>query len=385
MDGEFMLIKNINIITPYEVLKDYGVIINDGVITKVDLEERLIDSNELVIDGQGNYLSPGFIDIHNHGNSGSDVMDGDENSLDKMGAYHLSNGITSYLGTVITSSYEDMVNAMKNMCNYNNKDDKAQLIGVHLEGPFFDKSKKGAQPEKYIKAPDLEEIKAILDITKDKMKMVSLAPELEGALEVIEYLSKKGVTAAVAHTNATYDQAIGGINAGITVATHLYNGMRSFNHREPGVIGAVLNDDRVFCEIIYDRYHLHDGAVHIALKMKGYDKIILVSDAMRAAGLPDGEYTLGIQKVNVVDGAARIESGNLAGSTLNLRQGVYNMIKYLNIPIHQVVKMASLNPAKAINMDDKLGSIDVGKRADLLLFDQDINIKKVILGGNVVF
>lgn len=380
-----MIIKNINIITPYKVLKDYGVIINDGVITEVDFEERLLDSNEQIIDGQGNYLSPGFIDIHNHGNSGSDVMDSDEDSLDKMGRYHLSNGITSYLGTVITSSYEDMVNAMKNICKYNNKNDKAQLIGVHLEGPFFDKSKKGAQPERYIKAPDLEEIKAILDITKDKMKMVSLAPELEGALEVIKYLSIKGVTAAIAHTNATYDQAIAGINAGITVATHLYNGMRSFNHREPGVIGAVLNDDRVFCEIIYDRYHLHDGAVHIALKMKGYDKIILVSDAMRAAGLPDGEYTLGIQKVNVVDGAARIESGNLAGSTLNLRQGVYNMIKYLNVPIHQVIKMASLNPAKAINMDDKLGSIEVGKRADLLLFDEDISIKKVILGGNVVF
>lgn len=379
-----MLIKNVNIITPYEVLRGYGVWIKDGKIQDIDLEENFQDI-EHIIDGEGQYLSPGFIDIHNHGNMGYDIMDSSEKALDEMGKYHLSNGVTSYLGTVITSSYEDMVKAMENINSYIDKEDKANIIGIHLEGPFFNLTKKGAQPEKHIKLPDLEEIKDILNITKDKMKMVSLAPELEGALDIIQLLKKKNIAVAMAHTNGTYEETKRGIDYGINIATHLYNGMRGFSHREPGVVGAALTDDRVYCEIIYDRVHLHDGAVKIALKMKGYDKIILVSDAMRAAGLEDGEYELGNQKVNVLSGAARLESGSLAGSTLNMQKAIYNMVHYLNIPIHEVVKMASLNPARAIFVDDSLGSIEVGKRADLILFDKDINISKVILGGKLVW
>ena len=161
--------------------------------------------------------------------------------------------------------------------------------------------------------------------------------------------------------------------------------MRSFNHREPGVIGASLLDNRVYCELIYDRIHLHDAAAKMALKMKGYDKIVLVSDAMMAAGLGDGEYLLGNQKVFVKDGAARLASGSLAGSTLNLKQAVYNMVKFLEVPIHEAVKMASLNPAKAINMGRELGSIRVGKRADLIIFDKNIDIKHTISGGNLIW
>lgn len=380
-----MLIKNVKIITPYEVLHGFGLKIKEDKIIDINLEDLLEDSGEEIIDGGGNYLSPGFIDIHNHGNSGYDVMDSTEEALDKMGEFHLSNGVTSYLGTIITSSYEDMIKAMENIAAYKNKFDKSNILGIHLEGPFFDIGKKGAQPEEFIRLPNLKDIENMIELSKGKMKMVSLAPELNGALQIIQKLKENNIAVAMAHTNSTFENAKRGIDFGITIATHLYNGMRSFSHREPGVIGASLTDDRVYCELIYDRIHLHDGAVQIALKMKGYDKIILVSDAMMAAGLDDGEYLLGNQKVYVKEGAARLASGNLAGSTLNLQQAIYNMVNFLDIPIHEVIKMASLNPAKAIKEDKELGSIEIGKIADLIIFDENITIKNAIMGGKLIW
>nr|WP_246566530.1 N-acetylglucosamine-6-phosphate deacetylase [Tissierella simiarum] len=388
MGGDYVktLIKNVNVVTPYEILYGFAVALDNSKIVNIDKEDQFNEENfNKVIEGKGNFLSPGFIDIHNHGNSGYDIMDSTEEALDAISDFHLKNGVTSYLGTVITSSYEDMIEAMKNIVNYKNKEDKAQIIGIHLEGPFFNIDKKGAQPAKHIKSPNLEEIENILKVAKDKLKMVSLAPELEGALDIINFLKNNDVTVAMAHTNATYEDSKKGIAHGITVATHLYNGMRSFSHREPGVIGASLTDDRVYCEIIYDRIHLHDAAVEIAIKMKGQDKIVLVSDAMRATGLADGNYELGGQKVIVKKGAARLESGNLAGSTLNLRKAVYNMVSKLNIPIHEAVRMASLSPAKAIKVDNYKGSIEIGKDGDLIIFDKDININTILVGGNVAW
>lgn len=379
-----LLFKNIKLITPYEVLHDYGVVINEGKIKNIDLEQNI--NTELinkVIDGKGQYLSPGFIDIHNHGNSGYDFMDATEEAIENISKYHFKNGVTSFLGTVLTQSYENMVDTVRNITEYK-KNTYSQLLGIHLEGPFFSLSKKGAQPEKYIKEADINFIKRIVDISGNKLKMVSIAPEKEGALELISYMTDNNITVSMAHSNATYDEAIKGINNGATIATHLYNGMRNFTHREPGIIGASLTNDRVFCEIIYDRIHLHDAAVEIALKMKTKDKIILVSDAMRAAGLNDGIYDLGGQEVIVKKGAARLKDGNLAGSTLNLRTAVYNMIKYLNVPVCDAVRMASLTPATAINIENKKGSIDIGKDADLILFDDDINIKIVVNAGNII-
>lgn len=373
------LIKNIRIITPYEVLHNYVVIISDGKIEAIESEQAInVKSIEKVIDGKGQYLSPGFIDIHNHGNSGYDFMDATEEAIYEIGQYHLKNGVTSYLGTIITQSYENMLRAAKNIADYKNKNNSASIVGIHLEGPFFSVDKKGAQPEEYIIEPYLDFVKDVIDISGNKLKMVSLAPEKDGAAKIISFLKQNNITAAMAHSNATYDEAINGINNGITVATHLYNGMRELNHREPGIIGASLNDDRVYCELIYDRIHLHDAAVKIALKMKGSDKIILVSDAMRAAGLKDDIYELGGQKVTVKNGAARLDNGSLAGSTLNIKTAVYNMVKYLNVPIHEAVKMASLNPAKAIGIDKHKGSIETDKDADLILIDDEFNITHIV-------
>lgn len=381
-----ILLRNIKIITPSEVLIGYEVLVKQGKIMKIDLQENMqnIEFDE-IIDGKGQYLSPGFIDIHNHGNSGYDFMDSTIEAIDSIGKYHLQNGVTSYLGTVLTQSYENIVEAVKNIANYENKENSSQILGIHLEGPFFSHSKKGAQPDKFIRDPDIIFIKELIKISDNKLKMVSIAPEKDGALELIRYLKEKNVAVSMAHSNATYEEAMNGINNGVTISTHLYNGMRSFNHREPGIVGASLTDDRVCCELICDRIHLHDAAIKLALKAKGTDKAVLVSDAMRAAGLKDGEFELGGQKVMVINGEARLSDGSLAGSTLNLNKAVYNMVKFLNVPIHEAVKMASLSPARAIGVHVNKGSIEVGKDADILLLDDNVNVSCVIKGGNVIF
>ncbi len=376
------LIKNVNLISPYEILFGYGVVVDEDKIVEIKIEDHIkIEDVDSVIDGKGNFLAPGFVDIHNHGNTGFDIMNNTEDAVDRIGRFHLQNGVTSYLGTVITSSYENMSNAIKNLADYKNKEELSQLIGIHLEGPFFSLDKKGAQPGEYIKHPNMDEIKEILNISKGRLRMVSIAPEKTGALDVISYLRSKDITVALAHSSASFEESETGINYGATVATHLYNGMREFNHREPGIIGAALLDERVYCEIIYDRIHLHDAAVKIALKMKGTDKIVLVSDAMMAAGLSDGDYELGGQKVIVKDRRATLETGNLAGSTLNLRDAVYNMISYLDISIKDAIRMASLSPAKAIGIDRYKGSIEIGKDADMILIDKDINILGTMVMG----
>ena len=380
-----MLFKNIKLVTPFEVLTGYCVEVRQGIISKIDKEDNIQKNNvDEIVDGKGLYLSPGFIDIHNHGNSGYDFMDATPEALDSIGKYHLNNGVTSYLGTVLTQSYENISKAIGNIANYENKNDSSEILGIHLEGPFFAQSKKGAQPERYIKNPDMIFIKELLEISGDRLKMVSLAPEIDGAHEMIKFLRKKGIIVAMAHSNATYEDAITGINQGATVATHLYNGMRGFSHREPGIVGASLTDDRVYCEIIYDRIHLHDAAVNLALKAKGSDKIVLISDAMRAAGLSDGEFELGGQKVMVKEGEARLKDGSLAGSTLNLHKSVQNMVNYLNVPLHEAVKMASLSPAKALGIEERKGSIEVGKDADMILFDHNLEITNVIKSGNII-
>lgn len=380
-----ILIKNVRILTPKETLLDYGVIIDKGKINTICRLGDIDPSFEgEVFDGEGKYLSPGFIDIHNHGNSGHDVMDASEECLDKMAEFHLKNGVTSFLGTVVTSSYDNMMEASENIVNYRNKDELAELVGIHLEGPFFSVEKKGAQPEKYIREPDIDYITALLDKSRGRLKMVSLAPEAQKSGELISFLRKNNVVVAMAHSNATYEEALFGINSGATVATHLYNGMRAFTHREPGVVGASLLDDRVYCELIYDRVHVHDKAAKMAIKLKTPEKMVLVSDAMRAAGLEDGDYELGGQRVIVKNQEARLESGSLAGSLLNLNKAVKNAIKYLDLSMVDAVRMATLSAAEAVNIDKNKGSIEVGKDADLILFDENINISYVFKDNNVI-
>ncbi|MTI65525.1 MAG: N-acetylglucosamine-6-phosphate deacetylase [Firmicutes bacterium] len=383
-----ILIKNAKVITPLVVLKNYSVSIENKKIKDIKKSGSFNENNfDKIINVGNKYLSPGFIDIHNHGNSGYDTMNSTFKAIDSIAKFHLKNGVTGFLPTTMTASYKKIKEAIKNVADFieDKQNKNSQVLGLYVEGPYFSQIKKGAQPTKYIKNPDIEEVEKLIKISNGNIKVVALAPELPGSLETISYLKKRGITVSTGHTNATYSQTKVGIERGITQATHLYNGMREFSHREPGVLGAILTDERVACEIICDRIHLHDAAIKIAVKMKNINDIILISDAMMATGLKDGEYTLGSQKVIVKNGEARLSSGNLAGSTLTLNKAVYNMVHFVDIPLKDAVRMATLNPARSLGVNKRKGSIEIGKDADLIIFDDNIDISIAMVNGKILY
>lgn len=381
-----ILIKNSKIINKDNILRDHCVLISEGKIKEILKEDEIKEEVSNIIDAEGKYLSPGFIDIHNHGNFGHDAMEGTIEAIKSMAKYHVKNGVTSFLATTMTGSNEETKNAITNVAKFikNDNNKYSRVLGLYLEGPYFSQDKKGAQPSKYLKNPDINEIKEFIKLSNNNIKVMALAPELSNALEAIKYLKSNNINVSLGHTNATYEEATKAIELGATGATHLYNGMRVFSHREPGVIGAVLCDERVMCEMICDGIHIHKAAMQMAVKIKGVNSIILISDAMMAAGLDDGEYLLGGQKVFVKNNEARLVDGTLAGSTLKLNNAVKNMIDIVGVSLQEAVKMATLNPAKAIGVTDKKGSIEVGKDADLIIFDNDINVAKVIINGVII-
>lgn len=384
------LIKNANIITPYEIKWGTSLIIENGRIE--DLLSGPVEEEgfQQVLDLGGKYLAPGFMDIHNHGNFGHDAMEASYQALDSIGSFHVSRGVTSYLITTMTQDPDNITRALEVAGDYINDrgtdwQSRAQALGIYLEGPYFSMEKKGAQPPEYIKNPSIDEITDFIQAAKNHIRIVAVAPELEGAREFIKFVKGQGIVLTAAHSNATFQESKIGIDAGISLATHLYNGMREFSHREPGIIGALLTDERVVCEIICDGIHLHPAAMNLALRAKGRDGLVLISDAMMAAGLEDGQYELGGQPVFVENGAARLKEGSLAGSTLTLDRAVANMIRLVNVKLEDAVRMASLNPARVIGLDRSKGSIEVGKDADLVVFDEDIKIEKTFVGGRLVF
>lgn len=384
-----ILIKNANVITPFEMLKDLNVLVEGdkiaGFVPKGDPTEKACDK---VIDAGGNYLAPGLIDIHNHGNFGHDTMEGTYEALDSMAEQHFMHGVTSFLATTMTTDLGLIEGALRTIGRYvhdaqHKTAGRANVLGVYLEGPYFSEEKKGAQPAEHLRVPNLDELKGFLATSQNTIKVVSLAPELAGAEEAIKYLKNRGITVAAGHTTATFAVAKTAINAGVTLATHLYNGMRNFSHREPGIIGAALTDERVYCELICDGIHLHAGAMDLAVAAKGRDKIVLITDAMMAAGLEDGLYELGGYDVTVKEGTARLADGTLAGSTLTLNRAVRNLVDLVNVPLADAIRMASLNPAQAIGAADRKGSIEVGKDADLVIFDQQLNALQTMIAGQI--
>lgn len=379
------LIKNVKIIQENSVLSNHQVLLDDKIISKILPNSTTIEYDK-VIDGEGLYLAPGFIDIHNHGNSNCDVMDGQPEALEAMAKYHISNGVTSFCGATMTNPVEKINNALSTASKYieTQSDQYSRMLGIYLEGPFFNAVKKGAQPGQDIKNPNLNILTDFIKSSGNNILVVALAPELEGAEEMIKYCINNNIKVALGHTNAEYEDAQKGIDAGATLCTHLYNGMRAFTHREPGVIGACLTNDSLRAELICDGIHLHKAAVDMAIRCKTIKGVVLISDAMRAAGLPDGKSELGGQVVICKNGEARLLDGSLAGSTLNLNKAVKNMISLYNRDVREAVNMASINPARAIGKETLIGSIEEGKLADLQLFDEKINIKYVIRDGNIV-
>ena len=371
-------IINGKILTENNVIEDKILIFDDKIIGFCNK----IEGNIEIIDAKGLYVSPGLIDIHIHGSCNCDVMDKSVTSIKTIGNAIKKNGVTSFLPTTMTMSKEDIYDALDTIReSMNIKYDGAQILGVHLEGPFINSRYKGAQSDKFIQLPNLPFVENYVDI----IKIISYAPEVDENFNFTkEIKDKTNITLSIAHTNATYEEAKLAIKYGASNITHLFNAMTPLNHREMGVVGAALTTD-VFCEIICDNIHVNPELFQFVLNNKGKDKIILITDCMRAGCMPNGKYDLGGQDVFVKDSAVRLATGNLAGSILNLNKAVYNFMKSTDLSINEAVNLASLNPAKSINMDKTKGSLEINKDADIALFDEEMNCYMSILQGEIIF
>lgn len=349
--------------------------------------EKIVDAKDInpadyeIIDADGKFVSPGLVDMHIHGYLGADVSDGDADGVKKMAEGIIKNGVTAWCPTTMTVSKAeieaafDAVRAVKNSGEYYG----ARILGVNSEGPFINAAKKGAQAEEHILKPDADFIKKHSDI----VKLFTVAPEVDGALECIERVSKEtDVLISMGHTNASYEEAVAGIEKGVRHTTHLFNAMTALSHRSPGVVGAALSDDGVSTELIADTFHVSKGLFGLLAKIKG-DKLCLITDCIRAGGMPDGDYTLGGQPVHKEGIQCLMPDGTIAGSVLNLNDAVRNLYENSDLELYEAVARASLSPAKALGVDDEIGSIEVGKRADIVIADDKFNVSMTILGGEI--
>lgn len=361
------------------VFEDKVLLIDDKIRAIVDIKDFNEETVEEVIDAMGNYISPGFIDIHIHGSNGSDTMDGTIEALKIISNTVMNYGTTGFLPTTMTMDISSIYTALDTVKKALKMDlEGAQILGVHLEGPFISEKYKGAQREDFILKPDYAYIEEYIDI----IKIITIAPEIEGSIDFIETIKKESnTTLSIGHSGASYEEAMAAIKAGISHCTHIFNAMTPLHHRNPGVVAATFNSD-ITCELIADKIHVHPELFKLIFNIKGEDKLVLVTDAIRASCMKDGCYDLGGQTVQVREGKAQLANGTLAGSLLTLNIAVKNFIEVTDAPIHQVIKLVSLNPARVIGIDDKKGSIEIGKDADIIIFDENINVKMVFIAGS---
>ena len=332
-----------------------------------------------VIDCSGKIIIPGLIDLHTHGCAGCDNSDGDPEGMKRIARYMGQNGITSYLATTMTLPPEELRRIFTVIREaIEHPSEGAYIQGIYMEGPFFNPVKKGAQNPAFLRAPEAELFRDLNRVSGGNVKIAAIAPELEGGMAFIHAL-KDEVRLSVAHTNADYDQAMAAFAAGAKQATHLFNAMPPFSHREPAVVGAVFDSD-VSAELICDGFHIHPAVVRMALKALGEDRLILISDSMSATGMENGVYALGGLTVYVKDKKATLKDGTIAGSSTNLMDCVKKAVSF-GIPFETAVKCASLNPARAIGKDAVCGSIRPGKYADFVIMDQNKNIEQVYIKG----
>ncbi|MDX8360825.1 N-acetylglucosamine-6-phosphate deacetylase [Cytobacillus sp. IB215316] len=381
-----MLIKGLTIYAEDRMIEQGTIKITDGKIESISQHIDEIDTNIIQFPNTYKCL-PGLIDVHIHGAHGSDIMDASSHALDTISKALPQEGTTSYLATTITQHQSKIEQALFNVGNYmeSQNDGQAEILGVHLEGPFINSQKAGAQPYDYILEGDISLFKSWQKLSGNNIKLVTLAPEINNGLALIKYLSSNGVVASIGHSNATYDQVVDAISVGASHITHLFNGMSGLHHREPGVVGAAMMRDELFVEMIVDGIHVSPKMIELAYRYIGCERTILVTDAMRAKCLRNGIYDLGGQNVHVKNGKATLDGGALAGSLLTMDQAMQNILTYTNAPLTELTIIASKNPAKQCGVFDRKGSIKENKDADLIILDEQNNLVMTICRGVISY
>lgn len=378
-----MIIRNALVYGEDKTFSRLDIRIEEDVFTEI-CPSLAPSENESVLDADGLYAIPGLIDIHFHGCMGHDFCDGTVEAIDAITRYEASCGVTSVCPATMTVSPESLVQVMDAARTYNEspaRPGQASLVGINMEGPFISEAKKGAQAAEHIRLCDEALFCSLQERSGGLIKLVDIAPENEGAMEFIDALHDK-VTISLAHTTADYQTAKEAYDRGARHATHLYNAMPPFTHRAPGVVGAAFDSPHFRAELICDGVHIHPSVVRATFQLFGDDRMILISDSMRAAGMEDGQYTLGGQDVAVKGKYATLVSdGALAGSVTNLMDCMRTAVKEMQIPLESAIACATMNPAKAIGIYDRYGSISTGKIANLVLLDQDLNLRQVIIHG----
>lgn len=376
-----LILTNAKIVLPDRIITG-AILLNDGKIKKI-YEGSMV--GELGgIDVEGRYIVPGFIDVHIHGAGGADAMDNTEEALRTISKFIAQHGTTSFLATTLTSSKETLKEVLEKIGKLQNENiEGATIFGAHMEGPYFDVQYKGAQNDKYIKPAGIKEIEEYLNVKPGLVKLFSMAAKGEGALESIKFLKENGVVVSVGHSGVSFEEVQAAVKAGISHSTHTYNGMKGFTHREPGVVGAVMLNDSINAEIIFDKIHVHPEAVRLLIKTKGVDRVVCITDAMCATGLPDGNYKLGELDVYVRDGQARLISNDaLAGSVLTMDKAFKHLIE-LGYSLFDAVKMTSTNAAKEFGLN--AGVLQEGKDADIVLLNPDYSVEMTIVKGEVKY
>ena len=402
-----MIIKNVQVYTEEQKFVPGEIVVRGDRIAEVHtavekettgaecLEKKVSENEcpedeEIVVDGEGAYAIPGLIDLHFHGCVGADVCDGTPEALKKIAQYEASIGVTAIAPATMTLPVEELEQILRNAAAYKKTQKtggfEADLLGLNIEGPFISPVKKGAQDEKNIVPCNVEIAKRFLKASEGLVKFIGIAPEESSEAVAFIKEMKDSVDISLAHTNADYDTAMAAFAAGANHAVHLYNAMPAFTHRAPGVIGAVADSKHVMAEIICDNVHIHPAVVRATFAMMGADRMILISDSMRATGMPDGTYTLGGLDVNVNGNRATlVDGGALAGSVTNLMDCMRTVVKVMEIPLETAVACATANPARSLGVYDAYGSISEGKKADIVLLDEDLALKMVIKDGQLPF
>lgn len=377
-------IINGRIVTPETVVEGMALLFNEKIVGIIPRDE--VPGDAEVIDAQNGYVIPGLVDMHIHGYLGEDASDGSYEGLKIMAEGVAKNGVTAFLPTTMTVSYDELRTAF-GLIRRGMEESKssewngAAIVGANAEGPFINVSKKGAQAGEHVRVGDASFLKEFADV----IRVFTIAPEVEGNMDCIREMARDtSILISMGHTAANFDQARAGIEAGVRHVTHLFNAQTGLLHRDPGVVGAALLDNRVSTELIADTFHIHKGLFQLVANVKG-DQLVLITDCTRAGGLADGEYTLGGQPIFVKGIECRLADGTIAGSVLKLNEAVRNVLANTDVSVSRAVNMASLTPARRIGLSETKGSIEIGKDADLAIVTEDFDVQRTILSGRTIY